>query len=246
MSIKNLNVTFSSSKSTVALDGFNLEIKKHEFFSIVGPSGCGKTTFLRVLAGLTEPTYGEVLIDGRKVICPGPDRAVVFQEYVLMPWRNALRNVEFGLEMKGVQHKDLGKAMELIKLVGLEGFEKYYPDELSGGMRQRVGIARALAVDPEILLMDEPFGSLDAQTRETLQDVLLQIWDLQRKTVVFSTHSIEEAIYLSDRIAIITPRPGRVKKILDVNLPRPREYSQRMSSEFMEIRRSAWELSRNQ
>jgi len=236
----------NSNSNTVALDDFNLDAKKHEFLSIIGPSGCGKTTFMRVLAGLTKPSCGEVTIDGRKVTGPGPDRAVVFQENVLMPWRNALKNVQFGLEMSGAPDRGVARAMELIRLVGLEGFEKHYPDELSGGMRQRVGLARALAVDPEILLMDEPFGSLDAQTRETLQDELLKIWELHRKTVVFSTHSIEEAIYVSDRIAVMTSRPGKVKKIVKVSLSRPREYAQKMSPEFVELRRCVWELVRNQ
>jgi NitT/TauT family transport system ATP-binding protein len=224
------------------LDDFSLDIEKHKFISIIGPSGCGKTTFLRVLAGLTALSSGEVLIDGKGIIGPGPDRAVVFQEHVLMPWLNALRNVEFGLEMKGVPHRERRtKAMELMRLVGLDGFERYYPHELSGGMRQRVGLARALVVDPEILLMDEPFGSLDAQTRESMQDELLKIWELQRKTVVFSTHSIEEAIYMSDRVMIMTPRPGRVKEAINVDLPRPRHYSHRVSSRFADLRLHVWQ-----
>jgi len=154
--------------------------------------------------------------------------------------------VQFGFEMRGAPDKGLTKARELIQLVGLKGFEKHYPDELSGGMRQRVGLARALAVDPEILLMDEPFGSLDTQTRETLQDELLKIWERHRKTVIFSTHSIEEAIYLSDRRAIMTPQPGKIKKIVKVNLSRPREYIQKMSPEFMGLRRNIWELIKDQ
>lgn len=243
---RNLQKIFSgNSNSCVALDDFNLNAKRHEFLSIIGPSGCGKTTFLRVLAGLIKPNSGEISINGREVTTPGPDRAMVFQEIVLMPWRNTLRNVQFGLEMKEGRDKSRAKAMDLIRLVGLEGFEKYYPDELSGGMRQRVGLARALAVDPEILLMDEPFGSLDAQTRESLQDELLRIWEIQRKTVVFSTHSIEEAIYLSDRIAVMTPRPGKVKEIVKVSLSRPREYAQKMSPEFAELRRIVWSLIKN-
>lgn len=243
---RNLKMVFSgNSTSCTALDDFNLNVKRHEFLSIIGPSGCGKTTFLRVLAGLIRPTSGKISINGRKVTAPGPDRAMVFQEIVLMPWRNALRNAQFGLEMRDGRDKSRAKAMDLMRLVGLEGFEKYYPDELSGGMRQRVGIARALAVDPEILLMDEPFGSLDAQTRENLQDELLRIWGIQRKTVVFSTHSIEEAIYLSDRIAVMSPRPGKVKETVKVSLSRPREYTQKMSPEFGELRRIVWSLIKN-
>jgi NitT/TauT family transport system ATP-binding protein len=229
----------------MALEDFNLDVKKHEFLSIVGRSGCGKNTFIRVIAGLTKPNSGVVSINGEKVAGPGSNRALVFQENVLMPWRNTLSNVQFGLEMVNAPDKGVRKAMELIQLVGLEGFEKHYPNELSGGMRQRVGLARALAVDPEILLMDEPFVSLDIQTRDALQDELLKIWDLHRKTVIFSTHSIEEAIYLSDRIAIMTPRPGKIKKIVNVNLPRPREYIQKMTPEFMELRREIWEFTKN-
>jgi NitT/TauT family transport system ATP-binding protein len=239
--VRRLNVTFRGSKSTVALDDFSLDVEEHEFISIIGPSGCGKTTFLRVLAGLTPLSSGEVFIEGKAIAGPGPDRAVVFQEHVLMPWLTALRNVAFGLEISGVPRTERRrKAKELMRLVGLDGFESYFPKELSGGMRQRVGLARALIVDPEILLMDEPFGSLDAQTRESMQDELLKIWELQRKTVVFSTHSIEEAIYMSDRVVIVTPRPGRVKEVVSVNLPRPREYSHRISSEFMDLRLHVW------
>lgn len=246
ISARNLRVVYESNNThTVALKYFNLDVRKHEFLSIVGPSGCGKTTFLRVLAGLIKPSFGEVKIEGKRITGPGQDRAVVFQENALLPWRNALRNVQFGLEMRGVPNKGLTRAKEMIRLVGLEGFEKHYPSELSGGMRQRVGLARALAVDPEILLMDEPFGSIDAQTRENMQDELLKIWQLHKKTVIFSTHSIEEAIYLSDRLAVVTCRPGKVKRILEVDLPRPREYAQKMSPEFVELRRRVWELIKN-
>jgi len=238
---RHLNVTFHSRKDTVALDDFDLDIEKHRFVSIIGPSGCGKTTFLRVLAGLTACSSGDVLIDGKAVTGPGPDRAVVFQEHVLLPWRSALRNVSFGLEMKGIPPgESRKKAIDLMRLVGLDGFENYRPHELSGGMRQRVGLARALVVDPEILLMDEPFGSLDAQTRESMQDELLRIWELQRKTVVFSTHSIEEAAYVSDQVVIMSPRPGRVEETVDVDLPRPRKYSDRVSSELMDLRLHIW------
>lgn len=244
--VSRLNVTFTGAKTTVALDDLSLDIEKHKFVSIIGPSGCGKTTFLRVLAGLTAPSSGHLLIDGKETAGPGPDRAVVFQEHVLMPWRSAVRNVAFGLEMKGMSIKESKKrGAELMKLVGLDGFEHYYPHELSGGMRQRVGLARALVIDPEILLMDEPFGSLDAQTRESMQDELLKIWELQRKTVVFSTHSIEEAIYLSDKVIVMTSRPGRVKEVININLPRPREYSHRVSSEFMDLRLHVWEKMSN-
>jgi len=232
----------NSNSDTIALEDFNLEVEKHEFLCILGPSGCGKTTFIRVLAGLTRPTCGQVTINGKKVTGPGSDRALVFQENVLLPWRNALNNVKFGLEIRDSSKQSKKRALELIELVGLKGFEYHYPDELSGGMRQRVGLARALAVDPEILLMDEPFGALDAQTRAILQDELLKIWEIQRKTVIFSTHNIEEALYLSDRIAVMTSRPGRIKKILNVDLSRPREYAQKMTPKFIKLRRHVWEL----
>ena len=231
----------SSNKVTIALDYFSLDIEKHEFISIIGPSGCGKTTFLRVLSGLITPFLGEVRIDAKEVTSPGPDRAVVFQEHVLMPWATVLENIALGLifrhEPDDVWKK---KAMDLVRLVGLEGFEKHYPHELSGGMCQRVGLARALAVDPEILLMDEPFGSLDAQMRELMQDELLRIWRTRKKTVIFATHSIEEAIYLSDRIAIITASPGRVQEVINVNLSRPREYHHKVSPEFSHLRFEVW------
>jgi len=241
---KNLGVIFSgnSNSDTIALEDLNLEIEKREFLCILGPSGCGKSTFIRVLAGLTKPSSGQVTINGKKVTGPGSDRALVFQENVLLPWRTTFGNVKFGLELKDPSNQINKRALQFIELVGLRGFEHYYPDELSGGMRQRVGLARALAVGPEILLMDEPFGALDAQTRAILQDELLKIWEMQRKTVIFSTHSIEEAIYLSDRIAVMTPRPGRIKKILNVDLCRPREYVQKMTPEFTKLRLHVWKL----
>ena len=236
-----MNVTFPNPNSIVALDKCSLTINKHEFFSIIGPSGCGKTTFLRVLAGLTPPSSGKVLINGSKATTLGSGIAVVFQEHVLMPWRTALGNVAFGLEFKNVtQEARKKKAKEMIQLVGLEGFEDSYPYELSGGMRQRIGLARALAVNPKILLMDEPFGSVDAQTRELMQDELLRIWRHEKKTVVFVTHSIEEAIYLSDRIAIMTPRPGHIKEVIDVDFSRPRNYSQKGDPKFAELRFRIW------
>jgi NitT/TauT family transport system ATP-binding protein len=241
--VRQLNVTFSSAKETVALDNVNLDIQQNELLSLIGPSGCGKTTFLRVLAGLTTPTTGHIMMNGTKIEGPGPDRALVFQEYVLMPWSTAISNVEFALQMQQVPRDERRRrAFELIQLVGLEGFEHYYPHELSGGMCQRVGIARALAADPKVLLMDEPFGSLDAQTREYMQDELLRIWEVQKKTAIFSTHSIEEAIYLSDRIAIMTPRPGHIQEIVEINLPRPRTFTHKLSPEFMDHRRYIWEV----
>jgi NitT/TauT family transport system ATP-binding protein len=233
-------------KKTAALDTVNLGINNHEFISIIGPSGCGKTTLIRILAGLTKPSSGEVTIDGQRIQAPGPDRAVVFQEYKLLPWATALNNIGFGLRINNTDDDEwVEKAQELIQIVGLQGFENHYPHELSGGMKQRVGLARALAVNPTILLMDEPFGSLDAQTREIMQDEFLKICRTHKKTVIFTTHSIEEAIYLSDRIALMTPSPGRIEQIFDVNLPRPRHYSMKLSSQFADLRLKIWQMLTN-
>lgn len=215
----------------LALQGINLTIMPNEFVSVVGRSGCGKTTLLNVIAGLLRPTEGEVLIDGRRVESPGPDRGMVFQNSALFPWLTALENVEFGPRNQGVpRDQRRALALELIDLVRLRGFEGKYPRELSGGMKQRVAIARALATDPEILLMDEPFGALDELTRAEMQEELLRIWEARRKTVVFVTHNIMEAIYLSDRVVVLSPHPGRVRKDVQISMPRPRH---RSSTEFM-------------
>jgi NitT/TauT family transport system ATP-binding protein len=224
-----------------ALDGFNLEIRRGEFVSIVGPSGCGKSTFLNVLLGLIRPDSGDMQLDGKPINGPGQQRAMVFQEFGLLPWRTAAANVELGLELKGMPLAERqARAGELIKMVGLEGFERHYPHELSGGMKQRVGLARALATDPEVLLMDEPFAALDAQTRDLMQTELLHIWERTKKTVLFVTHSIEEAAYLSDRVVIMTARPGRTKAILPIELPRPRDYEMRLTAEFNQIKSRIW------
>jgi ABC-type nitrate/sulfonate/bicarbonate transport system ATPase subunit len=215
----------------LALQDINLTIMPNEFVCVVGRSGCGKTTLLNVIAGLLRPTEGEVLIGGRRVESPGPDRGMVFQYSALFPWLTAVENVEFGPRNQGVpRDRRRALALELIDLVGLRGFENKYPRELSGGMKQRVAIARALATDPEILLMDEPFGALDELTRAEMQEELLRIWGARRKTVVFVTHSIMEAIYLSDRVVVLSPHPGRVRKEVPILMPRPR---QRSSTEFM-------------
>lgn len=208
----------------LALDGVDLDIREGEFLCLVGPSGCGKSTFLQMVAGLESKGDGELNIDGRPVQGPGADRGVVFQSYALFPWRTVLGNIEFGLEVKGLPASDRrAVAMRCAHMVGLKGFEHAYPSELSGGMKQRVGIARALANDPPILLMDEPFGALDAQTREMLQEELLAVWRNSKRTVVFITHSVQEAVYLGGRIAVMTARPGKIKTIIDVDLPYPRD-----------------------
>jgi NitT/TauT family transport system ATP-binding protein len=226
-----------------ALDHFNLEIGRGEFVSIVGPSGCGKSTFLNILLGLIKPDSGETQLNGNPIVGPSQERAMVFQEFGLLPWRTVAANIELGLELKGIPAgQRASRAGELIKLVGLRDFERHYPHELSGGMKQRVGLARALATDPDVLLMDEPFAALDAQTRDLMQAELLQIWERTRKTVLFVTHSIEEAAYLSDRVIIMTARPGRTKDILKIQLPRPRDYEMRLTPEFNEIKSRIWEV----
>jgi NitT/TauT family transport system ATP-binding protein len=227
-----------------ALKDFNLEINRGEFITIVGPSGCGKSTLLDLLIGLSRPDEGHILIDGKPVNGPALDRGIVLQGYALFPWRTVRRNVEFGLEIKGTPKKERrAKSDQFIKLVDLAGFENHYPHELSGGMQQRVAIARALAYDPEVLLMDEPFAAVDAQTRETMQDEILAIWEKTGKTIIFVTHNIEEAVGLADRVAVMSRQPGRVKTVVEVNLPRPRRIGDvRNSVEFSDLASRVWEL----
>ncbi|TMA12080.1 MAG: ABC transporter ATP-binding protein [Deltaproteobacteria bacterium] len=207
----------------VALYDICLTVRKKEFVCLLGPSGCGKTTLIRIVAGLLPADRGEVLVNGNPVTSPGRDRCMVFQQFGLLPWRTVLGNVEFGLEIEGVpreERRDISR--KYLELVGLNGFEDYYPHQISGGMQQRVGIARALSKKPDILLMDEPFGAVDAQTREQLQEELLKIWAKTDTTVIFVTHSIDESIYLSDRVVVMHSRPGRIKEEVLVDLPRPR------------------------
>jgi NitT/TauT family transport system ATP-binding protein len=207
----------------VALYNITLSIHKNEFVSLLGPSGCGKTTLIRIIAGLIAADRGDVLVDGKAVTAPGRDRCMVFQQFGLLPWRTVLSNVEFGLEIEGAPREQCFEvAQKYLELVGLKGFDDYYPHQISGGMQQRVGIARALSKKPDILLMDEPFGAVDAQTREQLQEELLKIWAQTDTTVIFVTHSIDEAIYLSDRVVVMQSRPGRIKEEFAVDLPRPR------------------------
>jgi NitT/TauT family transport system ATP-binding protein len=225
MKVQDLYKRYVTNEAEVlALLDINLDIRDGEFVSLLGPSGCGKSTLLKIAAGLLNASQGSIEIDGAVVTAPGPERAVVFQDYALFPWMTVEDNVEFGLEARGVPSvKRRQTSAELLRVVGLQDFAKRYPHHLSGGMKQRVSIARALAVEPQILLMDEPFGALDAQTRSGMQEELLRIWKVYRKTVIFVTHSIEEAIYLSDRIAVMTARPGRIKAIVEVKDDRPRD-----------------------
>ena len=252
--IKNINRVFNikrnnsdEKKEFTALQNLNLTVKSGEFLTIVGPSGCGKSTLLDLLAGLARPNSGEIYIDNKLITGPALDRGIVLQGYALFPWRTVRHNVEFGLEIKHIGKEERREiSTRFINLVGLQGFEDRYPYELSGGMKQRVAIARALAYDPEVLLMDEPFAAVDAQTREVMQDELLRIWEETNKTIVFVTHSIEEAVGLADRVAVMTANPGTIKEIIDVDLPRPRTIGDvRNSANFTWTTHKVWELLQN-
>ena len=222
----------------IAVADLGLDVPRGTFVTIVGPSGCGKSSVLLAIAGLTTPSAGRVLVDGRPVAGPGRDRAMVFQEFALMPWRTVVENVRFGLELQRWRGEDLtARARRYVQLVGLQGFEHYRPHQLSGGMRQRVGIARALAVNPEILLLDEPFGALDAQTREAMGDELLRIWEQDKKTALFVTHSIDEAIFLGDLVVVMSKGPGRIVDVITVDLARPRAIDVMDTPRFVECRR---------
>jgi NitT/TauT family transport system ATP-binding protein len=232
----------SDEQEFVALHGVDLAIERGEFITIVGPSGCGKSSLLLMIQGLLRPSAGQVCLNGRPVTGPGQDRALVFQEFALLPWRSVAHNVELGLELQRLPaHKRREIAQEHIRRVGLGRFADYFPHQLSGGMRQRVGIARALAVDPEVLLMDEPFGALDAQMRQLMATELLRIWENDRKTIVFVTHDVDEAIFLADRVVVMSASPGRVLEVVPVELPRPREPDLRNSPTFAEYRRRIWQ-----
>lgn len=218
-----------------AIENVTLEVREGEFVALLGPSGCGKSTFLYMVAGFERPTAGRLTLDGDPIEGPGPNRGIVFQEYVLFPWRTVWKNIEFGLEIEGADPKRRGeRCRELVALVGLQGFEDAFPHTLSGGMQQRVAIARALAYDPDVLLMDEPFGALDAQTRRRLIFDLVKIHEATHKTILFVTHSVEEAIGLADRIFLFSARPSHIKEVVEVNLPRPREVT---SGEFVNLQR---------
>ena len=229
-----------SGERLLALDDISLDVEEGQFVSIVGPSGCGKSTFVKIVNGLLQATDGEIDVLRKE---GGADHAMVFQESSLFPWYTVLANVSYGLVCQGVSKREAAdRSMPLIRLVGLGGFEKRYPYQLSGGMQQRANLARALAVDPEILLMDEPFASLDAQTREIMQMELLRIWSEARKTVVFITHQIDEAIYLADRVIVMSARPGRIKADIKIDLPRPRALDVKRTPQFSEYAEQVWNL----
>ena len=228
---------------TIALNGVNLDIYDNEFICVVGPSGCGKSTLLNIIAGLHEATSGDVLVDGVKVEGTGVDRGVVFQQYALFPWLTVKKNVMFGLNLKKDMTNEQREetAMKYIKMVGLEKFADSYPKELSGGMKQRVAIARAYAVNPSLLLMDEPFGALDAQTRTQLQTELLKTWEEEKKTCFFITHDVEEAILLASRVVVMSARPGRIKEVIDIDIPYPRNQETKMLPRFTELKNYIWQ-----
>ncbi|WP_121616487.1 ABC transporter ATP-binding protein [Virgibacillus halodenitrificans] len=231
----------SRNGEVVALNGVDLDIHENEFVTVVGPSGCGKSTLLNIIAGLEKPTSGVVSCDGKEVTGTGTERGVVFQQYALFPWLTVMGNVQFGLNLQGIKGEKADEiANKYIKLVDLQDFVNHYPKELSGGMKQRVAIARAYAANPSVLLMDEPFGALDAQTRTQLQEELLHTWDSEQKTCFFITHDVEEAILLGQKVVIMSARPGRIKEVVDVKIPYPRNQETRMTPEFLEVKNYVW------
>lgn len=233
-----------ATKEFTAVEGLDFVVKEGEFVTLVGPSGCGKSTLLDLLGGLTKPSRGRILIDGKEITGPGLDRGTVFQQYALFPWKTARGNIEFGLEAKGIPKREWKEQGDYyLDLVGLKSFADRYPHELSGGMKQRVAIARSLAFNPDVLLMDEPFAALDAQTRETLQSELLRIWEKTGKTIIFITHGIDEAVYLGQRVVVLSPNPGTVKKIVDIPLKnRLADADIHSNPEFVKARHQVWSL----
>jgi len=242
LKIDNVVKTFQTRKGeVVALNGVSLDIEENEFVTVVGPSGCGKSTLLNIIAGLSSPTSGKVYCDGDEVVGTGIDRGVVFQQYALFPWLTVRKNIAFGLTLQGKKGKEVDELVEkYVKMVDLEKFIDHYPKELSGGMKQRVAIARAYAVNPSILLMDEPFGALDAQTRTQLQDELLKTWEKEKKTCFFITHDVDEAIILGSKCIIMSARPGRIKEVVDITIPYPRNQEVKMSQEYQKIKNYIW------
>jgi NitT/TauT family transport system ATP-binding protein len=240
LEIDQVSLRFRPKKGTsvTALDGISLNVEKNEFAAIVGPSGCGKSSLLRLVAGLIEPSAGQIRLDGQVVTRPGRDRGMVFQSYTLFPWLTVKQNVEFGPRLAGMRTGERARVSQrILAEVGLEAFENAYPKLLSGGMMQRVALARALANEPEILLMDEPFGALDSQTRSLMQELLLRIWEHSHKTVLFITHDIDEAILLGDRVYVMTARPGRIKEMIQIDIPRPRSVAVLTEPEFIALKR---------
>lgn len=248
LDLKDIWVRFSPKKQEeiLAVENASLTVVENEFVSLIGPSGCGKSTLLRVAAGLEQPSAGMVFVDGKETNLPGADRGMVFQTYTLFPWLSVRENILFPLQKSRLSDSEKqARVNEYIKIIGLEGFENAYPNQLSGGMRQRVAIARVLVYQPRILLMDEPFGALDSQTRMLMQELLLEVWEKNRITVLFVTHDVDEAVLLSDRVYIMTARPGRIQQVVDINLPRPRNAIELESSPaFVQYRRQLLELVR--
>jgi ABC-type nitrate/sulfonate/bicarbonate transport system ATPase subunit len=246
--IHNVSKTYrSDGQEVLAIDEIDLKITNKEFATILGPSGCGKSTLLRIVAGLIQPTKGIVRLDGKVITGPGQDRGMVFQSYTLFPWLTVRENIQFGLELSGMAKAQQAQiAQEFIEKVGLKGFEKTYPKGLSGGMKQRVAIARALANNPAILLLDEPFGALDAQTRALMQELLTQVWEELHKTILFVTHDVEEAIFLSDRVFVMTARPGKIKAEIKIPLGRPRSYEIKATEAFLNLKKQALALIREE
>ncbi|MBO8168574.1 MAG: ABC transporter ATP-binding protein [Thermoanaerobacteraceae bacterium] len=248
LKIENVSKIFGDGDNrVVALDKTSFEVKEGEFVTILGPSGCGKSTILRIVAGLTQPSSGKALLDDKIIDSPGADRGMVFQSYTLFPWLTIQKNIEFGLELKGMDKAERSRiASHYLELIGLKGFENAYPKNLSGGMKQRVAIARALANDPEVLLMDEPFGALDAQTRAIMQEILLKAWQESKKTILFVTHDVEEAIFLGDTVYVMTARPGRIKAKIEVPLVRPRSFDVKNTPGFLDLKQEILQLIREE
>jgi ABC-type nitrate/sulfonate/bicarbonate transport system ATPase subunit len=246
LSLRGVSRTFASARGdTLALQATDLDVAENDFVTILGPSGCGKSTMLRIVAGLDRPTTGDVLLDGRRIDGPGADRGMVFQSYTLFPWLDVLDNVCFGLRERGLPRaQQVEIAQDFIRRVGLTGFEHHYPKQLSGGMQQRTALARALANGPRMLLMDEPFGALDHQTRELMQELLLGIWEAERKTVLFVTHDIDEAVFMGSRVVVMSARPGRIKVDRPVPLAHPRHYSLKTTPDFAALKAELMEQVR--
>lgn len=246
--VENVSKIFGEGdRQVTALSSTNFTVKNNEFITILGPSGCGKSTILKVIAGLEEPSSGRVLLDGCEIHGPGADRGMVFQAYTLFPWLTVQENIEFGLDVAGRNKKERSEiAGYYLDKIGLKGFEKAYPRNLSGGMKQRVAIARALANDPKVLLMDEPFGALDAQTRTVMQELLLKVWEGSQKTILFVTHDVDEAVFMGDTIYVMTARPGKIKARIEVPIARPRTFDIKLSTVFMELRKELLGLIREE